>query len=52
MAGHVLPEVKRRGVRYAIVTMCIGGGRRPPGGFRFIDMGGALLAKLFNGDET
>jgi acetyl-CoA C-acetyltransferase/acetyl-CoA acyltransferase len=35
LAGHALIEGKRRGVRYAVVTMCIGGG-----------MGGAGLLEI------
>jgi len=27
LAGHLLLEGKRRGVKYAVVTMCIGGGQ-------------------------
>jgi acetyl-CoA acetyltransferase family protein len=36
MTGHALIEGKRRGVKYAIVTMCIGGGQGAAGLFEIV----------------
>jgi acetyl-CoA C-acetyltransferase len=36
MAGHALLEGKRRGVKYAVVTMCIGGGMGGAGLFEIL----------------
>jgi acetyl-CoA C-acetyltransferase len=37
LVGHALLEGKRRGVRYVVVSMCIGGGMVQPACLRSID---------------
>jgi acetyl-CoA C-acetyltransferase len=36
MTGHALIEGKRRGVKYTVITMCIGGGQGAAGLFEIV----------------
>ena len=37
LAGHILIEARRRGVRWAVVSMCIAGGMGAAGLFEIVD---------------